>query len=209
VSTADKLRIVPRTLVGASLTAARLPVTVAARVSRQGDNESWPPAVTFEGLEAGVETVLGSLLRDQALVERGRLRQAKVAQLRKAVELETLAAQERAQADAEFAARREQADQQREQAERQAELREQQVEQQAAAKRRQVEQKAATKAAQAQRVKAGQDKALDHQERTAKVETLTKESAALAAQKQALDAEDTVEVIEETLEGTKAARKTS
>ncbi|MDQ1695595.1 MAG: hypothetical protein QOJ03_948 [Frankiaceae bacterium] len=209
MSTVERLRVVPRTVLDAGFSVARLPLTVAARASRQGGNDAWPPAIAFEGLEAGVESVLGSLLRDDALVQRGRLRQAKVAKLRSATELETLAAQEREQADAEFAARREQVEQERQQAERQAEQRAAQVEQQAAARKHQVEQKAATKAAGARQVKAAQDKALTHQERTAKLETLAKESEALTVQKQALDAEETVEAIEDTLEGTKAARKTS
>jgi hypothetical protein len=71
-----------------------------------------------------------------------------------------------------------------------------------------VRQKAARKAAAAQQVKAAQDTSIDRQERLAKTEALTKESAALGAAKQALEAEGTVEVIEETIEGTKAARKT-
>jgi len=67
------------------------PPRASARLRGQQPNEQWPPALAFEGLEAGVETVLGSLLRDDVLVEQGRMRQAKVAQLRKAEQLETLA----------------------------------------------------------------------------------------------------------------------
>jgi hypothetical protein len=209
MSTVTRIQVVPRTAVEAGLRLARLPLTVATRAARQQDNAEWPPTLAFEGFEAGVETVAGALLRDRALQTRGRLRQAKVAQVRKAVELETIADQAREQADATLEARREQAEQVRERAEETAERRERQVGQQAAARLTQAQQKAAKKKAAAARVKATQDEALTRQERVATAEALAKESEALAVTKQALDAEETVEVIDDSIEGTKAARKTS
>jgi uncharacterized protein with WD repeat len=206
MTTTDRIRVVPRTLLSAGLTAARLPLTAAARVTGQADNQVWPPSLAFEGLEAGVETVLGSLLRDEALVSRGRVRQAKLAQLRKATELETLAQQERAVADEQFAQRQETAEQARERAAEQAAQRERQVEQQAAARKRAAETKAAQKSAAVRRTKIAQDKALTDAERRARLESLDREAKALAAKKDALDAQDTVEVIEESIEGTRAAR---
>lgn len=198
----------PRTVVTTYLNAARVPLNAVAKARGQQGNEQWPPALAFEGLEANVETVLGSLLRDETLVEAGRLRQAKVAQLRKAAELETIADTKRAQAQEEFTERRELAEQKRTQAAQRAEQREQQLEREAAQRKQQVEQKAAKKAAAARQAKAAQDKAIDRRERAVTTQALAKESEALEVQEKALDAAETVEVIDDTLEGTKAERKT-
>lgn len=208
MSVVTKVRAVPRTVVGAGLGLARLPVSAAALATRQRANEEWPPALAFEGFEAGVETVVGSLLRDETLVERGRVRQAKVAQVRKAMQLETVADQQRERADEEFRTRQERAEQQRQQAEARAETREQQVEQEAARREQQVRKSAAKKAAANRQVKAKQDETLRRQERAGKAEALTEEAEAIAAQKEALEAQETVEVIDESIEGTKAARQT-
>lgn len=208
MSVVTTVRAVPRTIVGAGLGLARLPVTAAALATRQQANDEWPPALAFEGFEAGVETVVGSLLRDQTLVERGRVRQAKVAQVRKAVQLETVAEQQRERADEEFRARRDRAQVQRQQAEEQAETREQQVEQEAARREQQARRSAAKKAAANRQIKAKQDETLRRQERTAKAEALAEEAEALDAQKEALEAQETLEVIDESIEGTKAARET-
>jgi hypothetical protein len=208
MSVTSKVRSVPRGVVSTSLQLARLPLSAVSRAARQQGNEQWPPTLAFEGFEAGVETVVGSLLRDDTLVSRGRVRQAKVAQIRKAAELETLADQQREQADAKFAAKREDAQRKRESAEKQADQRERQLEQQAEERKRQAQTKAAKKAAAAAKVKSAQDQAIDRVERNARSEALSKETEALAATKQALEAEETVAVIDQTLDGTKEERKT-
>lgn len=200
-------RAVPRAMVGAGLGLARVPVAAAARATGQRDNIAWAPGLVFEGLEANVETLVGSLLRDDTLVSRGRLRQAKVAKLRRAGQLEVVADTHREQAGHTLAQRREQAERQREQARKTATRREQAIEGQAQQQERQVERQAATKAAAAGAVKQAQDQLAERQAREAKAEVLDREAEALAAEKQALDAADTVATIDETIEGTKAARE--
>lgn len=202
-------QVVPRLIVSGYLKTVRLPLTATERLAQQQRNDQWPPALAFERFEAGVETVVGSLLRDTQLVDKGRLRQAKVAQLRKAAELETLAVQEKQQATEQLAGRREQVADEREETERRAEQRKHELERQAEIHERKVEKKAAKKAAAAREVKAVQDKAITRDERTAKAESLRAESRALSVIKDALDADETVEVIGDSIEGTKAARKTS
>lgn len=200
---------VPRLIVSGYLKAVRLPLTATERIAKQQGNEQWPPALAFERFEAGVETVVGSLLRDDALVDKGRLRQAKVVQLRRAAELETLAVQEKKQADERLQQRREKVADERDETERRAEQRKQELERQAELHERKVEEKAAKKAAAARQVKASQDKAITRQERTAKTAALKAESRALNVTKDALEADETVDVIEDTIEGNKQARKTS
>lgn len=202
------VQTLPRTVINTYLSVARAPLNAVAKASGQQNNEQWPPALAFEGFEASVETVLGSLLRDNDLVESGRLRQAKVAQLRKAAELEAVADTTRTQAREEFTERREAAQAKRTQAEQRAAQREQQIEREAEQRKNKVDQTTTKKKAAAQQAKAAQEKVIDRRERVATTEALTNEEKALEAQQEALDAAETVEVIDETIEGNKAARRT-
>lgn len=201
-----KVQALPRTAVGVGLDLARLPVIVAARVSGQRDNEEWPPTVAFEGVEASVETVVGSLLRDGELVERGRVRQAKVAQLRKAARLETVAEQNREQADAALAAERKRAQAKRTDAARRGARRKQEVAQQGAAGKQAVDQQAARRAAAVNKAEQAQEQVLDRVERESTDRALAREADALRDTQQALDAADTVTAIDDAIEGNKAAR---
>lgn len=203
------LQTLPRVLVEGYLRATRLPLTAIERAMRQRHNEQWPPALAYERFEAGVETVVGSVLRDAVLVDKGRLRQAKVGQLRQAAELRTVAEQTRAQADSKLQERREQLEQQRDASQRNAEQHKQQLERQAAQQEQQADHKAAKRASAARQQKSAQDKAIARQERAAKTQALAEESRALELTKEALDADHVVDVVQETLEGTKEARKTS
>ena len=84
----------PGAVVRASLGIARLPLTAVETIAgRSQDGAAWPPALVFESFKSGAKQVAGSLLGDDTLVEEGRLGQAKVAQLRKAAEMEAVAAQ--------------------------------------------------------------------------------------------------------------------
>jgi len=201
------VQMLPRTLVHTYLSVARMPLSAVAKARGQQDNEQWPPALAFEGFEAGVETVLGSLLRDEELVEAGRLRQAKVAQLRKAAYLETVADTKRERADQEFAQRREQAEKKRLDAKRRAEQREQQVEQQAQQRKVAADRAAAKKKTAARKTAAAQEEVIERRERATTVQSLDREAQALKVQQEALDAAKTADVIEESIEGTKEARR--
>ena len=86
-----QLNTIPRTAVKATLLGLRLPICGVEALTGQTGNASWPPAIAFEGFEAGVKQVVGSFLRDDELVDEGRVQQAKVTELRRAVELEVQA----------------------------------------------------------------------------------------------------------------------
>ncbi|MBV9098581.1 MAG: hypothetical protein JO079_11035 [Frankiaceae bacterium] len=203
------VQTLPRRVISTYLNVARLPLTAAAKLNGQQDNEQWPPALTFEGIEASVETVLGSLLRDDALLETGRVRQAKVAQLRKAAQLEAIAESEREVAQREFTERRQEAEAKREAAEERARSREQEIEREAQQRKAQADQKAAKKAAAARQTKAAQEQVIERRERAVTAQALAEEAEALKTQQEALDAAETVAVIDDSIEGTKQARKTS
>src|SRR6476619_6654491 len=89
---------VPRTLIGAYFRVGRVSLDLVARMAGQRDNEYWPPALTFDNFEGNVDAVVGGLLRDETLLKKGRLQQARVAQLREAAQLRTVAEQERVRA---------------------------------------------------------------------------------------------------------------
>lgn len=196
-----------RGLLGTSMSLARLPLSAAERLTGQRGNDEWPPAVAFEGLEAQVETIAGSLLRDETLEGRGRLRQAKVAQLREALALEALADQERRRGKRSLRQRLQRAETRREQAEHAAEHRAEIVED--AAQRRKAGAKATAqkKAASAGRAKAQQDEAIDRVDRATRSKALREESAALAAERRALAAEERVASLDDAIDANKAARK--
>ena len=199
----------PGTVVKAYLSAARLPLDAAARIGGQQANEQWPPALAFEGLEANVETVVGSLLRDDALVESGRLRRAKVARLRKAGDIGAVADATRAEARDEFAKRREQTEKKRRDATKRAEARERKVEQQAQQSKASVERRAAKKVAAAEAAESAAEDVIERRERAAQADALAKEAEALEARQVALRTEETLDVIDDTLEGTREDRKSS
>src|SRR4051812_23520617 len=113
MSITDKIRVVPRSVVGTYLRAGRVALNAAKRVARQRDNQKWAPSLAYEQLQAGVETRLGSLLRDDALTAKGQLREERVAQLKRAAKLETVADQQREIADETFEERRDQAERKR------------------------------------------------------------------------------------------------
>jgi hypothetical protein len=203
------IQSIPRFAVAGYLRTARLPLTALERVTGHRRGEQWPPALAYESFEAGVETVVGSVFKDTTLVEQGNLRKAKLAQLREAAELETVAAQTRLDADAKRESREKQIAQQRAESERQADQRKRELERQADANEQKVQRKAAKRKSTSRAVKAAQDKAVDGQARTAKSAALTAESRALSVAKDALAAEETVDVIDDTIEGTHAARTSS
>jgi hypothetical protein len=202
------IRSVPRTVLNTYLRAARLPLTAAERIAKQQGNEAWPPALAFESAQAGVETVVGSLLRDAELIENGRLRQAKVAKLRQAGELKTEAELEKEQGRQAEQQRKAEIAQQRKQTMQAAKQRKENVEQQAAVEERKAETKAAKKAAAVREQKAKQEKFIERRERSGRAEALDAEAKALEIVKDALEAEEKVDVIDATIEGNKEARKT-
>jgi soluble cytochrome b562 len=120
-----QLNTIPRTAVKATLQGLRLPICGVEILTRQTRNESWPPAIAFEGFEAGVKQIVGSILRDEELVEEGRVQQAKVTELRRAVDLEVRADQKRAAGDRELRERQAQVEEERTKAEQNAARREQ------------------------------------------------------------------------------------
>jgi hypothetical protein len=207
VQTTEAIRRITREALDLSLKATRLPLTTYETVLRRGaDNSAWPPVVAFDSFEGTVKQFVGSLVRDEQLVEQGHLLKAKVGQLRKAVELEALAQDERRTAKAELEARRQRDEEQRKQIEQQTAVGEQRLEQQERARKQQVAEQAGNKKAQARKTEAAVEKALTKQERNAQRTKLNAESDALAAERRALAAQTDVLELDEKIDSLKEAR---
>jgi hypothetical protein len=198
---------IPRTLVRTGLQAARLPLTAAEAVLRRDERrEEWPPALAFDGFQAGVKQIMGSILRDPELVEEGRITQAKVAQLRKAAELDAVAEQHERQADTEYEQRLEADERRRRQVEQQADAREAELERRKARQQAQIEEETRRKAETAKKVDAATKKSVERQERAARGTRVSAEREALAKERKAVAAKAEVVELEAELQSSKAAR---
>src|SRR5690349_4316557 len=100
---------IPRTMVESGLRGLRIPVSVAGRFT---------DTTPYESFEASARILLGAVLRDEELINRGELQRAKVAELIEARRLEAQAEQQRLQADQRLEARVDSAEQLRANAER-------------------------------------------------------------------------------------------
>ncbi len=202
-----QLNTIPRTAVKATLLGLRLPICGVEALTGQTGNASWPPAIAFEGFEAGVKQVVGSILRDEELVDEGRIQQAKVTELRRAVELEVQADQTRAAAARELRERRARAKEERTKAAQDALRREQMIERDKRAAEQRVERELAEKAAAIEATAQRRDKRVAAVERDASLTRVEQESAAVARQRRAVQATKAANNAGDALERKKAQRQ--
>jgi hypothetical protein len=185
----------------------RLPLSTAERLAGQSKNVAWPPTMAYEAFEAGTKQMLGAFLRDESLVEEGRLQQAKLGELRRAAELEVKAEQTRAQADAELRTRQETADRQRTRVAQQTHQQEVAVERE----KREAKQKADAEARRAEqtiaKVDEQREKQLEATERQARLVSVDAESKALRKERQAVASAEKVATLAAAVETKKAQRK--
>lgn len=202
------LQTIQRTAVRSWLSAVRLPLSAAEVVVRKQGSE-WPPAVAFEGFEAGVKRSVGTLLGDSQLVQEGTLERGKVDQLRRAAELEAKAEAQREKAEARLEDRKESVQQRNARLEREQQQREAKLEQEKAERKRAVEATARKKEDAARKADEVRKKAVADQERQARATRLAAESKALTSERQAVAAKGEVLDVDKALNATKAARKRS
>jgi hypothetical protein len=203
----SSISTLPSTIIKAGLQGLRLPLTAIEFATHNGETAAWPPSLAYESFEAGAKQVLGSLVRDEALVREGRLQRAKINELVEAEHLEVEAEQKRQLADAQVEEHRQAADNARERAEEQAEQRTRQVAQQKAEKERSVQEDAARREQAAAKSAAQRDKVVTAEERRAARTRITEESAALSKRSEALAAQRNAASLDDALEAKKAQRK--
>ena len=175
------LASVPKEVLRVSLHTWRLPLSAAEAVARRvgADPAQWPPAVAYESFEGSAKQVVGTVLRDEDLVEEGRMQRAKATELRQAETLDAEADRRRAQARSEADRRHREAASRRRRIEQDAQRQEKTVEKRAEAEK---------KAAATRRRNAA------NRQRRAEAVTVAEKAEALDAKERALEA--TGEVIE-------------
>jgi hypothetical protein len=204
----EQLKEVPRTVVRTSLNAARLPLRAVQAVAHRGDSDTeWPPVLAFESFESQLKQLTGAVLRDEELVQEGRLIQAKVGQLRKAAELETIAERREATAAAKFAATREAAEQRDRRIEQAATRRERELEREADVEVSRIEHEARRHREEAARAELAERKAVAREERAAASVRVTKERESLQKERAAAAAKHRVVETDARIRTTKANRK--
>jgi chromosome segregation ATPase len=204
-----QLQQIPRTIVTTWLRTARLPLGAVEAVVRRGEHDiEWPPAIAFDSFEATVKQLAGSIFHDDQLTQDGQVAQARVAQLRKAVELEAVAEQRKAQADTELQQRRQIDEQRREAVQQQANQAETALERERAEKERRAAETDARKREQAAQVETVEEKIVEHEDRDARATRIAAERKALQREREAVTAKARVTNLDGKLKSTKAARKT-
>jgi hypothetical protein len=193
------------TLTRTWLAAVRLPLTAAERLTHADD--TWAPTLAYDAVEAQAKQLLGSVLRDDALVRESRLQRARLAELRRAATLEADAERLRAQADERLEVRTETAEAQRERVEREAREQEERLAREQAAEQRRVAEQAAQRAEAARRTERQRQAAVEAKQRDARATEVAAESAALAGRRRAVAAAGTAVAVDGALERRKAARK--
>lgn len=199
-----EITTVPRTLVRQGLRRMRLPLDVAESLARRAgvdiDDETWLPAIAYEGFEADAKRLFGSLLRDDELTDEGRRQRAKAAELRQALRLEAVADGTKARADARLKRRRQAASEQRRaitDAKRQTERKVEEKRRQAHVK---AEQEADRLEQAAEQADEARHEAVARVEREARRQKLAEETAALEKERRAVESEAKVRALSEAEE---------
>ena len=199
---------ITRTVVRTWLVTARLPITLAESTLRRGDHtDEWPPALAFGAFGASVKQVVGALTHDKTLASEGRLEQVQITQLRKAVELESIADARQSEADAELRARLDADKQRMSEIDAQARARQDAEESRSQEEARRAEQKAKKKAVVAQKAEAESLKAVERVDRSARATRVNVERKAVAKQRGAVVAKKAAAKVDSKLEATRAARR--
>ncbi|MDP8928824.1 MAG: hypothetical protein M3O70_09675 [Actinomycetota bacterium] len=202
----ESVWVLPRIVLSLSLKAARLPVTTAGRLLGQADNREWPPNVLFDGFEANVREFVAGLLRDQEMVEQGRVERDRVDHLRTAAELDAISDQRRQQAQTELQERRERDEQLREQVDRKAEEDKQRLERERRSRAKQAEERAREQQREADRARERSEQELAKEERDARRIRVEAEADAVAAEREAAERKAEVLDRDEKIEQSKSQR---
>jgi hypothetical protein len=202
------MRDVPRSAVRASLWATRLPLTVveALRGDRAG---TWTPVLVFDGVAATVREFAGGVLRDDELVQAGRMERARVAELKRATELEATAIATRQHADAELEEQRSRAEQERERAARQTRARKAALQREREQERAEVEETAEVLEDSVRETEAKTKEQLAKQQRATRKARLQAEREVLQDERRAVAAEGAAVDADRELRATKAARRST
>lgn len=202
------IREIPRAYVRTTLRALRTPVDLSAAVAKRGgEGRPWPPSVAFTTIEGGIKKAVGSLIRDEKLVEEGELNQAAAKEQRQALLLGVVAEARHQRAEERFEERQEQVVDALEAVHERTEAEKKNAERAAAARRRKLASKAQKLAESDAQLEAEAQDSLQHQDRATRAPQIQRERQAIAEERRAVEKEAEVSELDAKIEESKRARK--
>jgi hypothetical protein len=203
-----QIQDIPRAYLRTTLRALRVPIELSEAVANRSDGgRPWPPAVAFEAFEGGIKRAVGSLIRDERLIEEGELNQAAAKEHRQALLLGAVAETRRERAEERFEAKQDRVTQAREATIEKAENQKRAAERAAAEKKSDLAAKAQTLAEQDARFEAAAQESVERKDRTTRSRQIQNERQAIAAERRAVATEAAVAELEAEIEKSKKARK--
>jgi colicin import membrane protein len=184
---------------------ARLPLTVAEKLLGRSDS-SWPPALVFDKVEAGVKDIVGRATGDETLQASGRLQHAEVTKREEATADRAHAAEVEQEAEARAQARRDELAAERQAVEDAEAEREQQIEQAEREARERAAKEAEAKRSATRTTAAKRKQAVSKRATRADAERLEAESQALRAEQAAVDARGETLDLDKAVQAKKSAR---
>jgi hypothetical protein len=197
-----------RDALGLWLRGLRLPLTAAEAVLKRGENTaSWPPALSFEKVEALVKEKVGNVVHDDTLLAMARLQRTEVAQREEALAKRADADAARTESLHRAEAKASDVERQRQQSERAADERQQRLDEERRQADQRVTQKAARKKAATHTQAAARRRAADTAATKAESDRLRKEAATLRAKEQAVAAQGDALELGRKVQAKKAVRR--
>jgi colicin import membrane protein len=201
-----QIKEIPRDALELGFRSARLPLTVAEKLLARRDS-TWPPALVFDKVEAGVKDIVGRATHDETLQASARLQRAKVTKREEAMAERAHAAEVQQQGEARAEARRAELASKREAVEDAEAQRERQIEQAELEARERAAQEAEAKRSATRTTAAKRKQAVSKRATRADVERLEAESQALRAKQAAVEARGETLDLDKAVQAKKSARQ--
>jgi hypothetical protein len=192
-----KIDELPRKAVLGYLEMTRLPLTAAERALNKVEG-TWAPTIAVDRFQARIKDAAASILKDDTLRADAKMQLAALDERMRAAEEAARAEAIRTQADDKLRREQKAAQAAKREVAKRDELREDAVERKAEAKK-----------ATSRKIEAAQSEALHKVEERVQRDVLTKESKALNNQRAAAEAKAEVLDLDDKIQATKAARKSS
>lgn len=201
---------IPRTALDLGLRSARLPLTVAETVLARGqDTSSWPPALLFDRVEAGVKDLVGRATHDEALQAAARLQRAEVAKREEALVRRSKAVDVAAGAEARADDRLAQLEAEREALDTESAERAQQIDEAEREAHERAAREAAAKRSATRTTAAKRKKAVAKQAARSDADRLRSEAEALRVEEAAVEARGDALDLDRAVEAKKSERRST
>jgi flagellar biosynthesis GTPase FlhF len=204
------IRAIPRSAVGGSIKAMRLPLDIAVSFLPGNSTGPRPTAgIALDRLEAQVRDLAGAVLGDEALREDAARRRLAADERERAMRLRTAAADRTDEAEDRLAQTRQDAEERREEAAERARRQRQEAERAREQRSREAARIERKRREASEAARSNVDEAIDEVAAEARLEQLEREEAALDQQSDALTAQSEAQRLQEAATRRKAARKSA